>query len=273
MDAVLCWIGISYAHLKNDQQAEPSVREYDVSPKIRGQIRRLEGSIRPYRLGKKALYNILQQTYDEWCEEWRTIGMKYEADELQYYLLKARMKWNLFNLAPCLLKLAFWLEDLGDRFQGSFSKRFKRIKGISTWIERFFDTFRSIIEWSLYSIGKSLVWPLLLFVVVPILFFTCVYYQSKCVSIRDSQAQAVTPPACQSDGTPQLVPTAAAAPAPVFIDNLAYSIIVFTDSDSGSLSVCANQPYVHRYMAAEALLAYISMLVVVGYLVNRLSSR
>jgi hypothetical protein len=39
------------------------------------------------------------------------------------------------------------------------------------------------------------------------------------------------------------------------------------------LSVCANQPYVHRYMAAEALLAYISMLVVVGYLVNRLSSR
>jgi hypothetical protein len=248
------WSCYSLMHTTDDAHIEMGVMGfYDDNRKIARNVRDLEIRIKSYRYDKKELYNLLQGHYDQWCEEWRGLGKKYEADELQYYMLNARMKWALFQLMPWLIGPATRLAHVEAAWAGINARRWKWIKTLEDGWFRFSDALRAMVEWLLYKVGKSLVTPFIIFVLLPIMVCGLVYAENGCVSFSTEAGGLTT--------------------AGGIWNAMVYSVFVFTGAEAGAMTMCNRVPGIHTLMAFEALFAYIFMMVVIGYLVNRLSSR
>jgi hypothetical protein len=249
MNVVNSLIWICYCDLQIRNTSGPEMLFYDDPRYIAKILDKLELDIRRYELGKPEVYNLLQCRYDEWCEQFRAQGKKYEADELQYYMLRVRMKWSLSNLLPFVPKLAQWWEHGFVRLRKVFHAPLGLWGQASEIYNRLSDAIRAWFEWALYSLGKSLIQPFFYLIIVPILVFACIYQTIDC-----TQPSAVNPPLAG------------------YLSFVIFSILVFTGSDAGSLSPCADQGF-HAIMAIESLWAYAIAIVVIGYLVNRLSNR
>jgi hypothetical protein len=246
-------IWMCYCDLQIRNTSSPEMLFYDDPRNIAKILDRLELDIRRYELGKPEVYNLLQCRYDEWCEQFRAQGKKYEADELQYYMLRARMKWSLSNLLPFIPKMAQWWERGFVRLRKDFhaplrfwGKAWEKFNILS-------DAVRAWFEWALYSVGKSLILPFFYLVIVPILVFACIYKVHGCVGLE------------LADGAFKNLPG--------FGPSLVYSILVFTGSEAGPLTMCPDNEKIFGAMALESLFAYVFAIVVIGYLVNRLSNR
>jgi hypothetical protein len=256
--AVSAWIGRYRCMLHMTRDPDLEIYRYDVGKQIGREIKSLERKIASYQVKHQAhLWNILQGVYDQWGEERRDYGMKYEADELQYHMLKAQMRrerWRLSSRKSPLLSLVNaarrkWVAPLRARIP-------TRIKGIARGIDDFSSFLHAWVEWALYAIGKGLVWPFILFVALPIVLFAFLYARTDGLRLESG---ALLP-----EPFPQ---------GPLrFWYALYFSVFVFTGSEPGALTTCGN-PTITGLMALEAIFAYIFMVVVIGYLVNRLSSR
>ena len=246
-------IWMCYCDFQIRNTSGPEMLFYDDPRYIAKILDKLELDIRRYELGKPEVYNLLQCRYDEWCEQFRAQGKKYEADELQYYMLRVRMKWSLSNLLPFVPKLAQWWEHGFVRLRKVFHAPLGLWGQASEIYNRLSDAIRAWFEWALYSLGKSLIRPFFYLIIVPILVFACIYKEHGCVLLE------------LTDGTFKNLPG--------FGPSLVYSILVFTGSEVGPLSMCPDNERIFGAMAVESLFAYVFAIVVIGYLVNRLSNR
>ena len=228
--AVDCLIGFHHCKLQLSEAADPGILEYDSSKRVRQGVKKLEKELKSYPIKKSRLWNILQYTYDQWGEEQRNAGLKYEADEYQYHMLKARMKW-------------MWGRAIAPR----------ESRNVGVWMEFVVSFVRTFIEWALYWVGKGLFYPFLFFVGIPILLSSFIYFGTECIVVDGMNVQ----------------------PAGFlrWLYSLSYSVFVFTGSEAGPVRACSNHPGVILAMAGEAIFGLVFMVVIVGYLVNRLSSR
>ena len=226
------WIG--YLHCKIEMmRADTETLFYDMGKELGKEIKKVEKEIDRYRIRNRVyLWNTLLRTYDRWGEDRRNAGMKYEADELQYYMLKARMRRERWRI--------HWQKS-----------------PLPSPVSAVSDFLRAWIEWMLYRIGKGLFWPFLLFMICPIVLFALLYHWSGGIRLEGNNLES-----------PDHLPSGLQG----FWYCLYFSVFVFTGSEPGALTTCGD-PAITGLMALEAMLAYIFMVVVIGYLVNRLSSR
>ena len=251
--AVSAWIGCCYCRLQITRNPDLGIYRYDVGKQIGREIKDLEKEIDSYQVRHQAsLWNVLQGTYDQWGEARRNYGMKYEADELEYYMLRARMRrerWRVFSGYSLLSRV---VSVVGKQTTGLRISIPTVIKRTTRCVEDFSDFVHAWLDWALYWAVKGLFWPFLLFMIFPIVFFAFLYDRTN--SIRFENGTSV-PPGLLG-----------------FWYSLYFSVFVFTGSEPGALTTCGN-PTITGLMALEAMFAYVFMVVVVGYLVNRLSSR
>ena len=259
------WIGDYYCRLHALRLSGPETLEYDSHRIIRKDISLLETEIKSYWILHERIWNTLQNKYDQWSEEWRTQGWKEEADELQSHMLQARMKYRLWVLAPRLVgRGGRWLQkrELERRKkvsrslaqQSQYSGR--RLSLVTqNWGIRFFDALRAWLEYRLFRIGKGLLSPLLVYVALPIFIFGLLYTLKGWVCIDRGGEIAALPPRYR------------------FWYSLLFSTLVFTGSEPGQLTSCPGHAGMYTLMAIESLGAFIIIAVIIGYLVNRLSSR
>lgn len=242
MNVVTSLIWISYCDLQQRNTSGPEMMYYDDPRGVAEILDQLELELRSYEVGRPEVYNLLQCRYDEWCEQFRAQGRKYEADELQYYMLRARMKWSLAQLIHKIPQLGLDWEQLVIPLRSALAKPLAQWEKASEKYHVFADAIRAFFEWLLYWFGKSLVRPFLFFIVIPIMVFAAIYQGFGC-------SQTLR-----------------------YDSYLIFSTLVFTGSDASSLASCAVNGF-HTTMAIEALWAYIFAIVVISYLVNRLSNR
>jgi hypothetical protein len=260
MKEVCAWslINACHARLLHMRVEDPEMLHYDEPSRVNREVNKLEWEIKSYAIGRRWIWNALQSVYDQWAEERRTAGLKNEADELQYHMLKARMKYRMWCLFAPFLNHWEGLIRTIIRSSGRLDRMIPGpLKAVWKWIVDLENALRASLEWSLYLVGKGLVWPFVVFVLLPILVCALVYDRNGWVCQLDgNQAGPVLPPESLR-----------------FAYSLYFSIFVFTGSEPGAVTACLGHPVMALWMAGEAIFAYVFMVVVIGYLVNRLSSR
>jgi hypothetical protein len=264
------WIGDYYCRLHALSISGPKAIEYDSHRLIHKDISNLEAEIKSYRIHHLGIWNQLQYMYDQWSEEWRNQSLKDEADELQAHMLYARMKYSLWVLAPIFLERGGqWLQKLELERRKKVSQSLiyrienyiRRLRLVAFllktrgWIDRFFDGLRAWLEFLLFRISKGLLSSFLLYVIVPIIAFGLFYAWKGWVCIENA-------------GNPITLPPQYRVWYSIF-----FSVMVFTGSEPGQLTSCPGNLFMYASMAVESLIAFIVIAVVIGYIINRLSSR
>jgi hypothetical protein len=219
-----------YCTLQLTKDVNPEMIEYDSSRRVSKDIKELEIRLQKYVVSKGRLWNILQCMYDKWGGERRDAGMKYEADEFQYHMLRARLRW-------------MWSRITHPNVQEKQRERLEYLIGF----------VRASVEWVLYRVGKGIFLPFIAFIGLPILICSFVYYFSGCVIVEGMHCQPVG-----------LIG---------WLYSLSYSIFVFTGSEAGPVTACSGNPLVIFTMGLEAISGMVFIVIVIGYLVNRLASR
>jgi hypothetical protein len=235
LDAINCHIAYLHAQLElvrtDRDTANYESRWYDVAKEVETDIESTESEIEAYQFSNQAeLWNQLQWSYDSWGDERRQLGMKYQADALQYFMLKAKANRDWYIA--------------------------KDARSFYTKLLAWYDYSGSWVEFKLYSLGMHLARSLVFLIVLPIFLYSLIYYWFGC--LRNPIIGSVKA---------------------TFWQTLYFSVFTFL-GETGVLEITqackANLSLYNLFKiltATEALWAFLMALIVVGYLVNRLSSR